>query len=98
MAENSNSWQERAIKDMGPHLGPVWIELWKEVASLHAKWNQYRQLYAHLCARLDFLNKVAGDFVGIIQNPLLDDVLLHLTRLLSGQVRQVRKPNPPSPS
>ena len=79
MAENS--WQERAINDMGPDLGPVLIELWKEVALLHAKWNQYRQLYAHSRERLDFLNKVAGDFVGIIQDPLLDDVLLHLTQL-----------------
>jgi hypothetical protein len=45
------------------------------------QWNQYRQLYGHSPERVAFLNEVAGHFFGMVQDVLLDDVLLHLTRL-----------------
>lgn len=66
---------------MGPELGPIYHALTNEVAWLHAKWNQYRQLYAHSAERVALLNDVAGHFFGIVQDVLFEDVLLHLARL-----------------
>jgi hypothetical protein len=74
----------RAIRDMGAELGPFYHNLSNEVAWLHAKWRQYRQLYAHSPERVAFLNKIAGHLFSMIQGPpggMYDDVLLHLARL-----------------
>jgi AbiU2 len=79
--ESAEQIRAEHIRDMGRDLGDVYNALWKEVVWLHAKWDQYRQLYAHSPARVDFLNKVAGHFVGVVQDTLYDDILLHLTRL-----------------
>jgi AbiU2 len=79
--ESAEQVRERHVRDMGPQLGDVYHLLWKEVPWLHAKWNQYRQLYAHSRERVEFLNKVGGHFFGIVQHTLRDDILLHLARL-----------------
>lgn len=80
-AESPDQVREKHLRDMGPELGPVYHALWKEVAWLHAKWNQYRQLYAHSPERVAFLNRVASHFFGVVQDTLYDDILLHLARL-----------------
>ena len=79
--ESAEQVREKHIRDMGPKLGVVYDLLWNEVVWLHAKWIQYRQLYAHSPERVAFLNNVAGHFFGVVQRTLLDDVLLHLARL-----------------
>jgi hypothetical protein len=79
--ESAEQAPETHIRDMGPELGAVYHALCKEVACLHVKWNQYRQLYAHSRERVAFLNKVAGHFVEVLQDTVYDDLLLHLTRL-----------------
>jgi AbiU2 len=83
MAENLSAEQvrEKHIRDMGPELGAVYNALSNDVAWLHAKWNQYRQLYARSPERIDFLNTVAGHFFGMIEDILLEDILLHSARL-----------------
>ena len=83
MAEEQSAEQvrEKHLRDMGPDLGPVYHELWNEVTWLHAKWNQYRQLFGHSLQRVELLNKVAGHFFRIVQDALWDDVILHLARL-----------------
>jgi AbiU2 len=81
MAESAEEIRAEHIRDMGRDLGNVYNALWKEIVWLHAKWDQYRQLYAHSPERIDFLNKVAGHFVGVVQDTLYDNILLHLTRL-----------------
>jgi AbiU2 len=81
MTEGSEELREKHIRDMGPELGRVYHALQYKVALLHLKWDQYRQLYAHSRARMEFLNNIAGDFVGAIQDPLYHDILLHLARL-----------------
>ena len=73
--------REKHLRDMGPELGPVYNALDNDVAWLHAKWNQYRQLYAHFPERVALLNQAAGHFFGVIQHTLFEDVLLHLARL-----------------
>lgn len=73
--------REKHIRDMGSALGEVYNALDNEVAWLHAKWNQYRELYARSPDRIRVLNEVAGHFFGVIQDTLFEDVLLHLSRL-----------------
>jgi hypothetical protein len=100
MAETLSDEQalKRAIRDMGPELGPVYHNLSNDVAWLHAKWNQYRQLYAHSRERVAFLNRVAGHLFGIIQGPpwapssggMYDDILLHLARLTDRRKNTLR--------
>lgn len=73
--------KEEHLHAMGPQLGPLYHALYNEVAWLHAKWLQYRQLYAHSPKRIDLLNEVSGFFFRVVQNVLWEDVLLHLARL-----------------
>jgi hypothetical protein len=73
--------REKHLRDMGPELGSVYNALDRDVTWLHAKWNQYRQLYARSPERIALLNRVAGHFFGVIQDTLFEDILLHLARL-----------------
>ena len=83
MAEHKSAEQvlEQHIRDMGTDLGTLYTALVNEVIWVHAKWTQYQQLYARSSERIALLNDVAGHFFGIIQDSLLEDVILHLTRL-----------------
>ena len=66
---------------MGPHLGPVYNALWNEVAWLHAKWHEYKELYGEKPPRLELLNRASGFFFRIVQDTLWENTLLHLARL-----------------
>jgi hypothetical protein len=79
--ETAEQVRSRHIRDLGPDLGPVFNLLQNDVIWLHARWKLYRQLYARSPERVDFLNKVAGHFAGVLQNTLYEDVLLNLARL-----------------
>lgn len=83
MAEELSPEQvrEKHIRDMGSELGPVYHKLSNEVAWLHAKWNQYRQLFGHSAKRVELLNKVGSHFFRIVQDALWDNIILHLARL-----------------
>jgi AbiU2 len=59
----------------------TWNFLHKEVTWLHGRWRMYRQLYGTSEARIYALNKVAPTFFGTLQNILLDEVQLALSRL-----------------
>lgn len=59
----------------------TWNFLHKEVTWLHGRWRMYRQLYGTSEARVDALNKVAPTFFGTLQNILVDEVQLTLSRL-----------------
>jgi hypothetical protein len=81
MQETAEQVRSRHIREMGDELGSVFNLLQNDVTWLHARWKQYRQLYARSPERVDFLNKVAGHFFGVLQNTLYEDVLLNLARL-----------------
>jgi len=83
MASNltADEVREEHLATMGPRLGPVYNALWNEVAWLHAKWHEYKELYGEKPARLELLNRAAGLFFRIVQDTLWEDTLLHLTRL-----------------
>src|SRR5713101_3053694 len=73
--------REQRIKDMGQELGLIYDALTNEVAWLHAKWNQYRQLYAHSPERVALLNEVGGHFFGMVQDALFESVILQVSRV-----------------
>jgi hypothetical protein len=73
--------RERNVNVLGPTLGPTYHELSNQVVWLHAKWNQYRQLYAHSPDRIETLNAVARHLFGMLQDIMLENVLLDLGRL-----------------
>lgn len=73
--------QDKCIRLMGTDLGTLYYDLFSQVAWLHAKWEQYRELFDRGSERIDLLNKTAPLFFGLLQDTLFDDVLLHLARL-----------------
>ena len=66
---------------LGPVLGPLFHALYDEVTWLHAKWKQYRILFAESPERIELLNGIAGFFFRVIQDVLWEDVVLHIARL-----------------
>jgi len=59
----------------------AWNFLHGEVTWLHGRWYIYRQLYGTSEYRIEALNKVAPTFFGSLQDILVDDVQLTLSRL-----------------
>lgn len=68
------------LRVLGPQLGVLWHALYNEVVWLHAKWKQYRHLYAST-ENVDLLNETAGFFFGVVQKIMWEDAVLHLARL-----------------
>src|SRR2546428_12753884 len=95
MARNltADEVREEHLASMGPHLGPVYNALWNEVAWLHAKWHEYKELYGEKPPRLELLNRASGFFFRIVQDTLWEDTLLHLARLTDPS-RSAGRPNP----
>ena len=69
------------LSAFGPELGPLYYALENEVVWLHAKWLEYRKLFAKSQKRIDLLNEASGFFFRVVQDVLWDDVLLHIARL-----------------
>jgi hypothetical protein len=62
-------------------IQPLWDSLNQEVIGLHAYWLTYRQLFCESEERLDLLNDCAGQFFYIVQDSLLSDLQLSLSKL-----------------
>jgi hypothetical protein len=75
--------QVRAAKvaAMGNELGELCYDLYREVAWLHVKWQEYRELFGTSRERIELLNRAAPAFFNFLQAVLFEDVLLHITRL-----------------
>ncbi len=69
------------LEAFGPDLGPLYHALEDEVTWFHAKWLEYRKLFAKSEKRIELLNETAGFFFRVVQDVLWDDVLLHIARL-----------------
>lgn len=59
----------------------LWSTLDREVTWLHGRWIIYRQLFGTNEGRVDLLNKSAGTFFNVLQDVLLHDVQLSLSKL-----------------
>jgi hypothetical protein len=83
LAENKTADQVRDehLRALGPTLGPLYHALYNEVVWLHAKWQQYRILFAESSERVELLNGIAGFFFHVIQDVLWKDVIVHIARL-----------------
>ena len=79
--ESAGDIKQEHLQAFGPTLGPLYYALYNEVTWLHAKWLEYRKLYAQSEKRVDLLNDAAAFFFGVVQNVLWEDILLHIARL-----------------
>jgi len=84
MAERRTAKQVRDehSERLGSTLGQLYFALYNDVVWLHAKWNQYRILFAESPERIELLNGVAGFFFRVIHEVLLENVVLHIARLI----------------
>lgn len=73
--------EQEHLQAFGPTVGPLYHALHNEVTWLHAKWLEYRKLYAQSEKRIDLLNETAAFFFRVVQDVLWEDVLLHIARL-----------------
>jgi AbiU2 len=70
------------IQKMGPEFGAYWHALREELVTLHAKRQQYRELYDTSDDRIALLNATAPFFFAALQDILWDDIVLHIARLV----------------
>lgn len=80
------------IAKLGPSLGPVFHELWNDLAWLRVKWQEYHEMFGTKPERVELVNSTAGLFFRIVQDTLWGDILLHLCRL-TDPPRSKRKTN-----
>ncbi len=69
------------IAKLGPSLGPMFHELWNELAWLRVKWQEYHEMFGTKPERVELVNSAAGLFFQIVQDTLWGDILLHLCRM-----------------
>ncbi len=69
------------IKDISPDLKMYFEEIKDEVIWLHAKWINFRQVYAVSEEQINLLNRVASTFFYIVQEMFWTDIILTLSRL-----------------
>jgi hypothetical protein len=81
MAESKTAAQVRDeyLTALGPTLGPLYYALYDEFTWLHAKWNQYRILFAP--EHIELLNRVAPFFFRVIRGALSENLVMHIARL-----------------
>jgi hypothetical protein len=83
--------REKYLEVLGPTLGTLYYALYEEVVWLHAKWGQYRILFAGPEERVELLNRVAGFFFYVVETRLWDDVVLHIARLTDPPISAGKK-------
>ena len=59
----------------------LWTTLDREITWLHGRWIIYRQLFGTNKERVELLNESAGSFFNVLQDVLLHDVQLSLSKL-----------------
>jgi hypothetical protein len=59
----------------------LWTTLDREITWLHGRWIIYRQLFGTNKERVELLNESAGTFFNVLQDVLLHDVQLSLSKL-----------------
>ena len=64
-----------------PSFTEIFYELRNQITWLHSRWIIYRQLFGHSERRIELLNECASVFFYIIQEVLLGEVLVALSKL-----------------
>lgn len=79
--QSAEEIKKEHLEVFGPELGPIYHAIHHEILWLHAKWAEYRKLFAHSQDRVNLLNDSAAHFFGVVQVVLWNDILLHICRL-----------------
>lgn len=72
--------KQEYIEKLGLEFGNFFDKIRYEVILLHFKWSEFEELYSQE-DRVELMNKIAPNFYFYLQNLLLDDVILGITRL-----------------
>jgi hypothetical protein len=62
-------------------IDEIFQELKKEITWLHGRWKIYRQLFGHSEKRIELINECASTFFYIIQDVLLGEIQVTLSKL-----------------
>ena len=83
MADTQSQDEVRAeqVRMMGRDLGSLYHELWREVTWLHLKWRRCVVLFGGEKSTVDLMNDTAPAFFSEVQRAMVEDVLLHISRL-----------------
>jgi hypothetical protein len=73
-------------------IDEIFHELKTEITWLHARWIMYRQLFANSPQRIDLLNECASTFFYTIQDVLIGEVQIAMSKL-TDRARTVRHEN-----
>lgn len=79
--QTSDEMKAECVAAMGEELGTTYHALWQEVAQLHLRWIEFKELYGTDQDRVDLLNKTAPPFFRLVQDALWEQTLLHIARL-----------------
>ena len=82
-AKAAERWAYQDLeRDMATSHEEVWGHLHSEVTLLHAQWQTFLALFGVSHERVQLLNRSAGLFFSVIQQTLLRDLYVGLTRLI----------------
>jgi hypothetical protein len=73
--------KEEHLKKMGDELGNTYNRIHNEIILIHLKWGEFEELYGTDEARIIEMNEIAPTFFSYLQNMLLEDVLLSISRI-----------------
>lgn len=68
------------IAAMGRELGCLYYAIYKEVVWIHARWQEYRRLFAEK-GNVELLNRHGAFTFKLIQDALWEETVLHIARL-----------------
>ncbi len=74
--------EQQYLEVMGLELGRLYHRLSRECEWLHRKWATYVILFGTKPERIELLNSAAPAFFRLIQDSLLEDIILHISRLM----------------
>jgi hypothetical protein len=72
--------KQEHLEKFGPELGSIFHRLHNEIVFLHIKWCEFEELYSHK-DRVELMNDISPNFFFYLQNLLLEDVVLGITRI-----------------
>lgn len=75
------------LAKMGAVLGTYYYALYKEVTWVHARWQEFRRLFAEK-ESVELLNQTAAFLFKLIQEALWESTLLHIARLTDPAISQ----------
>jgi AbiU2 len=70
------------VSAMGPELGTLYHAISNELATLHWRWQQYRELFGEKPSRFDWMNQSASFFFHVFHDMAFESTILGIARLV----------------